>query len=318
MRTIGAAASRLFTSLSVQPLVLNRRASSQLKIPISLERFYRPDCYHRTFADTTKLRTRMTEKLENYARVSSEAYGIWFPEKEEDYEDAAFYRGHILNNGQPALEVGCGDGRLLIPFLKEGLNVEGLDLSPHMLDNCRKKAASKNVAVTLYQQAMQSMDLPKKYSTIYIPYGSFMLVHRRNEVEEALSRFHRHLNPAGKLLVSLFDPTVKDVHVDAPAQGTWRLRREGTRHDGALFRCYEKASFDTSEQLEESEYRYEVLKDGKTIETEEEKLTLRWHTQSQFRDLLRAAGFNDISCVQGYTAIPAESNEEEFTFIATR
>jgi SAM-dependent methyltransferase len=35
--------------------------------------------------------------------------------------------------GEPRAEVGCGTGRVLIPTARAGVEVVGLDLSPHML-----------------------------------------------------------------------------------------------------------------------------------------------------------------------------------------
>ncbi|RYD65398.1 MAG: class I SAM-dependent methyltransferase, partial [Verrucomicrobiaceae bacterium] len=44
-----------------------------------------------------------------------------------------------LLRGHPgiSLEIGCGSGRLLLPLLQKGHNVEGLELSREMLDLCR-------------------------------------------------------------------------------------------------------------------------------------------------------------------------------------
>lgn len=260
----------------------------------------------------------MNQKIQNYGKISSEAYSIWFPETTKDYEDADFYRSFIKEGGQPALEVGCGNGRLLIPFLSEGLNVEGLDLSPYMIDICKNRAQVKGLDITLYQQAMQNMDTGKKYNTIFIPYGSFMLVHDKQEIVDALRQFYNHLNEGGTLLIPLFIPTATDIHTSAPLPNQWRLRREGMREDGATVKCWENARFDTNAQIENSKYRYEVIQNGEVIDTEEESLKLRWHTQNQFTDLLKEIGYKNIQCVSGYTMQPAKPSDEEFTFIANK
>jgi len=41
--------------------------------------------------------------------------------------------------GERVLDIGCGTGRHLLMFLEMGLDVTGLDASPHMLDIARKK-----------------------------------------------------------------------------------------------------------------------------------------------------------------------------------
>lgn len=262
--------------------------------------------------------TEMDQKLESYGKVSSEAYSLWFPEQKEDYEDAEFYRGFIRNGGEPALEVGCGNGRLMIPFIKEGLKVAGLDLSPYMIEICKKRANENQLQVDLYQQSMEQIKIPKKFNTIYIPYGSFMLIHNEEDACQALKGFYNHLNPKGNLLISLFIPTNHDIHVEAPTQDQWRLRREGVREDGVTVKCWENAHFDLKNQLEKSQYRYEVIQNGKIIETENENLTLHWYSLEQFDSLLKDAGFKQIRCVSGYSNMPAQSSDDEFTFIATK
>ena len=41
--------------------------------------------------------------------------------------------------GRGVIELGCGTGRVLIPTARAGFEITGLDLSPFMLNECRKK-----------------------------------------------------------------------------------------------------------------------------------------------------------------------------------
>lgn len=254
--------------------------------------------------------------MPSYGPLSSEAYGIWFPEQK--YEDTDFFESWIRKGNGPALELGCGDGRLLIPFVEKGLRVDGVDLSPYMLDQCRKNAAKKQLSVNLYAQAMQNLDLPGRYATLYIPYGTFMLISSMDDVRQALTRFWKHLTPGGRLIIPSLIPTESDIHQKAPTHDEWRLRRQGTRSDGSTICCYEKAHFDIANQIEKAAYLYTVTKEGKVIATEEEDLLMRWHTQEQLTALLVQAGFKEIHCVREYTNELASPNDPEFTFIATR
>jgi 2-polyprenyl-3-methyl-5-hydroxy-6-metoxy-1,4-benzoquinol methylase len=43
--------------------------------------------------------------------------------------DIAYFQRLIERYGQPALDAGCGTGRLLIPFLRAGLDVDGCDIA---------------------------------------------------------------------------------------------------------------------------------------------------------------------------------------------
>ena len=56
-------------------------------------------------------------------------------------QDQAFYRRIVEEGDGPALDVGCGAGRLLLAFLQADLDVSGVGFSGDMLEVCRKKAA---------------------------------------------------------------------------------------------------------------------------------------------------------------------------------
>jgi SAM-dependent methyltransferase len=83
-------------------------------------------------------------------------------------EELAFYQAIIEQDGQPALDLACGTGRLLLPLLQVGLDVDGCDLSPDMLAQCRQQGARDGLTPTLYQQTMHALELPRPYRTIYI------------------------------------------------------------------------------------------------------------------------------------------------------
>ncbi len=75
------------------------------------------------------------------------------------WPDRTFYREIIEQRDGPALDVGCGTGRLTIDFLEAGLDVDGVDNSPEMLAICRAKSAAAGVDVSdrLFQQEMDQL-----------------------------------------------------------------------------------------------------------------------------------------------------------------
>src|SRR5438552_17766610 len=74
-----------------------------------------------------------------------------------NWEDRPFYKNIILESGQPALDVGCGTGRLLLDYLEQGIDVDGVDDSPDMLAICREKAEKLGLNSNVYQQKVQSL-----------------------------------------------------------------------------------------------------------------------------------------------------------------
>ena len=53
--------------------------------------------------------------------------------------DKKFYLNMVKSVGGPILEFGCGTGRLMYPWVKQNLEVTGVDLSKSMLSKAEKK-----------------------------------------------------------------------------------------------------------------------------------------------------------------------------------
>src|SRR5262245_33964379 len=60
--------------------------------------------------------------------------------------DLAVLRRHFTQRGT-LVDLGCGTGRLLLPFARDGFHCVGVDLSAHMLRVVRQKAAAGGVGV---------------------------------------------------------------------------------------------------------------------------------------------------------------------------
>lgn len=68
------------------------------------------------------------------------------------------YTAFIEGSGEPALELGCGDGDPLLHMRWRGLDVEGVDSSADMLARCRHKATKEGLDVVLHHQRMEALD----------------------------------------------------------------------------------------------------------------------------------------------------------------
>src|SRR5262249_42282117 len=110
-----------------------------------------------------------------YDGLVAEAYDVWLsPNK--DYGDVGLYQHFIEKGAGPALELGCGNGRLLVKYLAAGLDVEGTDASADMLAICATNARAIGCEATLHCADWLTLDLGKQYATVYNPARSFSLV----------------------------------------------------------------------------------------------------------------------------------------------
>ena len=137
-------------------------------------------------------------------------YGLvarYWAEFNDDFRphEIPYFQRFIEGHGQPALDVACGTGRLLIPYLRAGLDVDGCDVSADMVALCREKAEREGLSPKLYVQPMHELELPRRYRTIIVC-GAFGLGSTREQDLQALERFRDLLEPGGTLLLDIEVP----------------------------------------------------------------------------------------------------------------
>jgi SAM-dependent methyltransferase len=127
----------------------------------------------------------------------------WWAEFLHGGSEIEFLRTEIERYGQPVLDAGCGTGRMLLPYLRAGLNVDGVDVSADMVALCDAAARRAGFAPALFRQPLHELELPRRYRTIYLV-GVFGIGGTREQDQEALRRLLRHLEPGGAVLINQY------------------------------------------------------------------------------------------------------------------
>lgn len=105
-----------------------------------------------------------------YDQLSAEVYAI---DKKigHTFGDVEFYRDRLSGCTGKILEPGVGTGRILIPLLESGLDVDGLDMSAAMLAHCKENCKQRGLDARLFQGNMQSTTFKDTYDAIIIQQG---------------------------------------------------------------------------------------------------------------------------------------------------
>ena len=241
-------------------------------------------------------------------------------------DELAFYRALIEQSGQPALDLGCGTGRLLLPLLRAGLEVDGCDLSPDMLAHCRAQAAREGLAPRLYAQAMHALDLPRAYRTIYIC-DSFGIGGQREQDQEALRRCHRQLAPGGTLMFNHYLPYGNARHwpywlpeqqqrlpQEWPATGTRRRAADGDELEmrGRL------VALDPLAQRATRQTRVALWRGGRLVAEEDHTLQESLYFRNEVLLMLAQAGFAEVAVHGGYAEAGATAQDTMLVFAARK
>jgi SAM-dependent methyltransferase len=256
-------------------------------------------------------------------------YGLvaqWWAEFNTEGPEITYFQNCIERHGQPALDVACGTGRLLLPYLRAGVDIDGCDISPDMLALCRERADREGLATRLYAQAMHELALPRTYRTIIIC-GGFGLGGSRQLDREALRRLHQHLDPGGVLV---FDHHLPYKHAANWQYWTSEKRRQlpqvwpasGQRKRAANGDEYELwmrvLDVDPLEQIETLQLRIERRRDGQLIAREESSLRTCLYLKPELMLMLEQTGFREILVHGAYTEAPATADQGILIFIAKK
>jgi SAM-dependent methyltransferase len=240
------------------------------------------------------------------------------------WPDRPFYRTIIEQKGGPALDVGCGTGRLILDYLATGLDVDGVDNSPEMLTLCRDKAAALGVDVTgrLFEQEMERLALARRYATIFVPSLSFQLLTDLSAADRAMARFYGQLAPGGVLVMSFKSKLWPGKRTPAQMEWSdWYMLGERQRgEDGATIRRWIRARYDHEGQLEHEENRYEVVEADTVVQTEfhGRSPAVRWYSQSEALACFERAGFTDLQTTFADTFEPASPEDTIFKVFGAR
>lgn len=221
----------------------------------------------------------------------------------------------IRRSGQPALDVACGTGRLLLDYLKEGIDIDGVDISQDMIALAGQNAHAEGLSPRLYVQPMQNLDLPRLYRTIIVPSSSFLHLTKREDAASALARFLQHLLPGGLLAMSMRIMDASEPEID------WELEAEAEHpENGSVIRRWFRCRYEPDRRLQHTEDRYELVRDGQVVHSETYVASpfLTWRPLGEALAMLCENGFVDVRADSDFKFAPATDRDSSFIVLGNR
>ena len=243
-----------------------------------------------------------------YRRLLSQAYDIDKPDAPAD--ELSYYRTLVDAAPGPVLEAMCGSGRFLIPLLRAGVDIDGIDASPDMLRACSEKCSKLGLSTSLELQRLEALAPRRRYGLIFCGGGSFGLIADLGDVASALRRAHDALEPGGCLVFEVETAAV------AMRPGVWR-GRWWRRPDGALIVARD-LSGGIRDDVEEALGIYELYVDGAFVETELNEWVRRFWTASKIAAAVQQAGFETTRVTDAFGSEPATDESTMISVTARR
>lgn len=242
----------------------------------------------------------------DYETLSTLYYDMSKPVGKSLNNDLEFYKSHIINS-KKVLEVGTGTGRLIIPFLQEGINIEGVERSMDMIEMCMKNFIEHKVSTDLIIADVTHYDF-EKYDAIIIPSGTMCMF---EDIRSVLKNLYDSLSGDGFILFDLVLPQdfMEDesftygVRVD---DSTELLLHDHRKHiDWVLQKTYQ-------------EFVYELVENDVVVDREIQDFTIHWYGIEEMKLLLKDLGYKNIGVFGNYLDTYPNNESHSITLKAYR
>jgi SAM-dependent methyltransferase len=231
--------------------------------------------------------------------------------------DLGFYVGLAATSGGPVLDLCCGTGRSLLPMLGAGVDAEGIDLVPRMLERLRAKADALGLAARVTAQDMRSFELPQRFRLIVITFNAFAHCLSTDAQLATLRRCADHLEPGGRLALDAMHGVPALLSVQP---GTRVLELATTdEKTGRGLRLFDERTTDWLAQTLHSSIEVEEFDATGAVERVHRFATrTRWVQRSELELLVRAAGFRELEVFGGFDRSPVTSSSSQLVVLAAK
>lgn len=231
--------------------------------------------------------------------------------------DIAFYVAAARAAGGPVLELACGTGRVMLPCLEAGADVDGIDIDEAMLAELRRKAEARGLTPNVTQGDMRDFTMPRRYALVTIPFRAFLHLLTTEDQIRALRCVRDHLEPGGALLFNVFHPGF--AHLIDPMHAPVNAEREHAHPETGLPVVQRTVHIEADRVEQLLRVRKEVvLSDARGYAAPPRPFgfTLRWVYKAEMELLLRAAGFTRFEVHGGFAREPLERDDQEMVWTA--
>lgn len=238
-----------------------------------------------------------------YGSLCTTMYEILHPVAPKDELD--FYLSYA-NNASKILEPLCGSGRFLVPFMENGLDIQGFDLSKEMLDELLiKKPLAK-----VFHKSIDDFDTNKKYDYIFITSGSMSLFTTEEEVFRVLVKIKKLLTKNGKFVFAVASTVNNQVPHDDYVEDCSVKTDKGYK-----LILKSKNYFKEDSKVLYNPSIYELYEGDKLIQSEEMDFRIRLYDIGQLDKLILKAGFTDTKLYSSFDkSLPIDENSKTLLY----
>lgn len=215
-----------------------------------------------------------------------------------------------VRNAHPkrVLDLACGTGAVSLILGARGYDVVGVDVSPAMIDQAKRK--SPGISATVRFDVQDATDLnvaPPPFDVAISLFDSMNYILDPSKLMRAFAGVLRHLRPGGLFVFDIntvyalecafFDQ--EDLAEDEPVRYSW------------------KSTYDSTSRLCHVAMRFWIRGNGQEAELQETHVQRAYEVPA-IVDMLGQTGFANIVTYHAYSLLPVRPTSDRVFFVAER
>ena len=227
------------------------------------------------------------------------------------FADVDFYASIAQSKRGRVLELGCGNGRILLALAALGIDAVGVDRSQKMLAELLRKASARGLSVRACAMDVRQLGFAVRFDVVLCPYSLVTYMTDEDDAARMLEEAKCALAPDGIIVV--------DAFIRRGVVSSRDYTRDYVRPFGERSLVRSKRITPLSERVNRIERRYEIVSDDGTIDERIDTCEdIRVYAPSELTALLETCGLRTREAWWNYAASEAVADAQFFTIVATR
>ena len=182
------------------------------------------------------------------------------------------------------LDIGCGTGGHLVPLVKRGFSLIGLDISSTMLKLAHEKLNKLGLSAELYKKDIKDFDLNRKFDSCLCMFAVLNYVTTNEGLLRSLKNIRNHLNDNGLLIFDFwYGPAVINLKPS--------VRVKEVKSDGITVLRIVEPEMDVNHHICKAHYHIIAMKEKEILSDIKETHILRFLFPLEIQYMLKINKF---------------------------
>ncbi|HMF43112.1 MAG TPA: class I SAM-dependent methyltransferase [Polyangia bacterium] len=238
-------------------------------------------------------------------------------------DDVRFYGTLADERGGPILDLGCGTGRLMLPLLRAGHTVVGVDRGPAMLARAAARLARLSPRARrralLLRADLRRIPVVQRFAFAVAAFHTIQHLANDRELGDFFAEVARVLQPGGWFAFDTFAPNAQFL-ARANAARDRRWARTRFRHPTTGRRLEYSESYRLEDRILVSTFHYDPVGRGQRGGAADRRVELahRLLEPGEIRRLAAGAGLSLIASWGGFDGRPLAPPTEQHVYLLRR